>query len=153
MNQPLNFILLGIIGPQELIIISMFLILPALSLIPQIFYLLTIQNTLYAISSENRKMQPGQVWLSLIPLFGLVWQFIIVNRLADSLKDEFVSKNLKIDEERPGIGIGLAYCILFACSLIPFVGFVTVIGGLICWIIYWSKINDYKIKLNKIKNL
>jgi hypothetical protein len=126
-----------------------FLILPALSLIPLIFYLLTIQNTLYAISSENRKMQPGQVWLSLIPLFGLVWQFIIVNRMADSLKDEFVSKNLKIDEERPGIGIGLAYCILFACSVIPFVGFITVIGGLICWIIYWSKINDYKIKLKQ----
>lgn len=153
MNQSLNFILLGVIGPQELIIISIFLILPALCLIPLIFYLLTIQNTLLAISSENRKMQPGQVWLSLIPLFGLVWQFIIVNRLADSLKDEFVTKNLKIDEERPGIGIGLAYCILFACSLIPFVGFATVIGGLICWIIYWSKINDYKIKLNKIKNL
>ena len=148
MNQSLNFILLGIIGPQELIIISMVLLIP-LSLIPLIFYLLTIQNTLYAISSENRKMQPGQVWLSLIPLFGLVWQFIIVNRLADSLKDEFVSKNIKIDEERPGIGIGLAYCILFACSVIPFVGFVTVIGGLICWIIYWSKINDYKIKLKQ----
>ena len=148
MNQTLNFILLGIIGPQELIIISMVLLIP-LSLIPLIFYLLTIQNTLYAISSENRKMQPGQVWLSLIPLFGLVWQFIIVNRLADSLKDEFVSKNIKIDEERPGIGIGLAYCILFACSVIPFVGFVTVIGGLICWIIYWSKINDYKIKLKQ----
>lgn len=148
MNQSLNFILLGIIGPQELII-SMFLIIPALGLIPMIFYLLTLQNTLYAISSENRKMQPGQVWLSLIPLFGLVWQFIIVNRLADSLKAEFVSKNLKIDEERPGIGIGLAYCILFSFSLIPFIGFVIVIGGLICWIIYWSKINDYKIKLKQ----
>jgi hypothetical protein len=127
----------------------MFLIIPALCLIPLIFYLLTIQDTLYAISSENRKMQPGQVWLTLIPLFGLVWQFIIVNRLADSLKDEFVSKNLKLDEERPGIGIGLAYCILFACSLIPFAGFITVIGGLICWIIYWSKINDYKNKLKQ----
>jgi len=147
MNQSLNFILLGIIGPQELIIIALFLI--PLSLIPKIFYLLTLQNTLYAISSENRQMRPGQVWLSLIPLFGIVWQFIIVNRMADSLKAEFVSKNLKVHEDRPGIEIGLAYCILYACSLIPILGFITVIAGLVCWILYWSKINDYRIRLNQ----
>jgi len=149
MTQFLNFILLGIIGPQEIVIIGMFLLVPVLGLIPFIFYLLTLQNTLYAISSENRKMQPGQVWLSLIPLFGLVWQFIIVNHMADSLKAEFVSKNLKVDEYRPGIGIGLAYCILFCCSLIPFLGILAALGGFICWIIYWVKINEYKIKLRQ----
>lgn len=147
MNQSLNFTLLGIIGPQELIVIAMVLI--PLGLIPKIFYLLTLQNTLYAISSENRRMQPGQVWLSLIPLFGIVWQFIIVNRMADSLKAEFVSKNLKVVEDRPGIEIGLAYCILFACSLIPILGVITLIAGLVCWIIYWSKINDYRIRLKQ----
>ncbi|MBN1822417.1 MAG: hypothetical protein JXR31_11360 [Prolixibacteraceae bacterium] len=144
MNHLLNFILLGFIGPQEIIIIFLF---SGLSIIPFIFYLITLQKTLYAVSIENRKMPPEQVWLSLIPLFGLVWQFIIVNRIADSLKFEFASKGIRTDEERPGISLGLAYCILFCCSIIPFLGFLTSIGGFICWIIYWVKIGEYKNKL------
>ncbi len=147
MNQILNFILLSYIGPQEIIIL---LIIPALFVIPLIFYLLTLQNTFNAISAENRKMQSGEVWLTLIPLFGLVWQFIIVNRLADSLKAEFDVKNIKVYEERPGVGIGIAYCILFCCSIIPFVNFLTGVAGIICWIIYWSKINNYRIKLKQL---
>lgn len=70
--------------------------------------------------------------------------------MADSLKAECASKNLKVDEDGPGIGIGLAYCILFCCSLIPFLGILAALGGFICWIIYWVKINDYENKLRQI---
>lgn len=147
MNPILNAILLGFIGPQELIIIMIILIVPAVSLIPMIFYLITLQNTLKRVSLENRKMEPGMVWLSLIPLFGVVWQFIIVNKMAESLKLEFAQRGIKTNEVSPGSGIGLAYCILFACSIIPILGYATVIAGLVCWIIYWVKINDYKEQL------
>ena len=138
------------IGAAELLIILLILIL---SIIPLIFYLLTLQNTFNEISNQNRKMPSGQVWLTLIPLFGLVWQFIIVNRMSDSLKAEFVKRNIKVEEDRPGIGIGLAYCILYCCSIIPFLGILSGIAGLICWIIYWTKINGYKIKLQENRNL
>ena len=57
----------------------------ALFLIPAIFFLLTLQNTLKAISEENRKMPPANVWLMFIPLFNIVWQFIMVDRIAHSL--------------------------------------------------------------------
>ncbi len=148
MSHFLNFVLLGFIGPQEIII--MLILFLSLSIIPLIFYLITIQNTLNVISYENRKMQPAQAWLALIPIFGLVWNFIIVNRVADSLKLELAAKNIDTDEDRPGITIGLAYCILLCCSIIPFLGFLTSIAGLVCWIIYWVKINDYKMKLIRI---
>ena len=148
MNYLLNTLLLGIIGPQEIMIILVVVaIIFGISLIPMIFFLLTLQNTLNAISFENRKMEPGLVWLSLIPLFGLVWQFIIVDRMAGSLQAEFAKRGVAIEEARPGNSIGLAYCILFCCSLIPFLGYITSIAGLICWIIYWIKINDYKNRL------
>jgi hypothetical protein len=146
MNQILNFILLGVIGPQELIII---LIVPLLVLIPMILYLLTLQNTLNAVSAENRKMPPGNVWLMLIPLFNIVWQFIIVDRMADSLKAEFAKRNIVTNEERPGYSIGLTCCILSCCSIIPILGILASIGGLICFIMYWVKINDYKTKLQQ----
>ena len=35
-------------------------------LVPYIFFLLTLQNTLKAISYENRKMPPANVWLMLL---------------------------------------------------------------------------------------
>ena len=152
MNHLLNTLLLGIIGPQEIIVILIVVaVIFGISLIPMIFFLLTLQNTLNAISFENRKLEPGLVWLSLIPLFGMVWQFIMVDRMAGSLQAEFAKRGMATEEARPGNSIGLAYCILFCCSLIPFLGYVTSIAGLICWIIYWIRINDYKNRLLAVR--
>lgn len=128
--------------------IEIFIIVVALgSIIPGILYLVSLQSTLNEVSIKNRRMEPGQVWLTLIPIFGLVWQFIMVSRIADSLRAEFDDRQIQISEFRPGYSVGLAYCILFACSIIPFLGFLTSIAGLICWIIYWVKISDFKQKL------
>lgn len=148
MNHFLNAVLLGIIGPQEIIVIlTIVAIVFVASLIPLIFFLLTLQNTLNAVSFENRKMQPGEVWLTLIPLFGMIWQFFIVNRIAESLKLEFEKRGLKTEEELPGKSIGMAYAVLYCCSIVPFLGYLTAVGGLICWIMYWVKINEYKNRL------
>jgi hypothetical protein len=123
------------------------LICIAIAMIPVIFYLLTLQNALKAVSPANQKMPPGQVWLILIPLFGLVWSFIVVNRIADSLKAEFAARNIQVAEDRPGYSIGLTYCILFCCGIVPLLGILASIGGFVCWIIYWVKISEYKHKL------
>lgn len=142
---------MGNFGLTEIILIIFIFV--GIGFIPMIFYLLTLQNTLYEVKNENRRMQPGQVWLSLIPLFGLIWQFIIVTNLADSLKLEFRQRNIIVDEDRPGYGIGLAFCILGCCSIIPFLGILASIAALICWIIYWVRISDYKSKLKYFKSM
>jgi hypothetical protein len=139
---------MGKIGGTELLII-LTLAIGLLTFIPKIFYLLTIQNTFKKISLENRKMQPSLVWLSLIPIFGLIWQFIIVNNLADSLKAEFIRNNIENKENRPGIAVGLTFCILNCISIIPFIGILTSIIGIIFWIIYWVKISGFKTKLDQ----
>ena len=118
-----------------------------IGLIPMIFYLLTLQNTLNAVSPGNRKMNPGQVWLMLIPFLGAVWQFLVVGWVADSLAAEFHSRNKPVPESRPGYSIGLTYCILFVCGIIPFLGGLASLAGLVCWIIYWVKIAGYKREL------
>lgn len=118
-----------------------------LGLIPMIFYLITLSKTLTEVSEMNRKMPPGQVWLVLIPLFGMVWQFIMVNRIADSLKAEFESRNIQVTEARPGAQLGVAYCTLMVCGIIPILGGLATLAGFVCWIIYWVKINGYKTKL------
>lgn len=116
-------------------------------LIPGILYLITLQNTLKVISAENRQMPPENVWLMLIPFFNLIWHFIIVNKIADSIRAEANKQNLQLAEDRPGYSIGIAMCILSCVNLIPIINMLSGIGSLICWIIYWSKISSYKNQL------
>ena len=109
-------------------------------LVPYIFFLLTLQNTLKAISYENRKMPPANVWLMLIPLFNIVWQFIMVNNIADSIKAECERLHIPVKENKPTAGIGLAWNISSVCFFIPFAS----LASLVLWIIYWVKVNEYK---------
>ena len=118
-------------------------------IIPKIFYIITLQNTLEAISAPNRKMESGNVWLLLIPLFNVVWHFIVVNNVADSIRAEADTNGIRIAENRLGYNIGLAMCIANCFFFIPMLNFITWMIGVICWIIYWSNIVGFK---NQILN-
>lgn len=72
---------------------------------------------------------------------------MVVNAIADSLKAEFAKRNMPMNEDRPTYGIGLTMAILFCCSIIPVLGSLASLGGLVCWIIYWVKVSEYKNKL------
>jgi hypothetical protein len=127
-------------GGLALIFFLMLLII----LVPTIFYLLTLQRALEAVSAENRRMVPGQVWLSLIPLFNFVWMFIVVSRIAESFRAECYLLNIPTSETNPTQGIGTTKNILRLCTMIPIVGVLAGIGYLVCWIMHWVKVNEYK---------
>ncbi|CAN5857546.1 hypothetical protein BH11BAC7_BH11BAC7_07510 [soil metagenome] len=131
-------------GGTEIFIITIVAILVLGVFVLNIFYLINLQNTLEQVSPENRKMSPGQVWLALIPLFSLVWNFLMIGYIADSLRDEFRKRNIPSDEERPGYQLGLWVCILPLTGWIPILGAFASIGGLVCWIMYWIKMSRYK---------
>lgn len=99
------------------------------------------------MSPANQAMPPGQVWLLLIPLFGTVWHFIVVQRIADSLKAEFDMRQIPLTEQRPAYSVGLAMCICACCGIIPFLGAIASIAALVLWIIYWVKTAEYKRRL------
>lgn len=65
-----------------------------IGLIIQFFFCRTLSSCLKECSSRNRRMEPGQAFLNMIPLFGLVWIFITVNRLEESLQDEYDDRRL-----------------------------------------------------------
>ncbi len=117
-----------------------------IAIVVGVFYCLTLQKALSRCSPQNRTLTPGLVWLYLIPLFNLVWHFFIVINIAKSLHAEFVSRNM-VEEPNPGQGIGLAMCILNVSGIIPYVGFLTSLAGLVCWIIYWVKIAEFSNKI------
>lgn len=135
-----------------------------------VLFLLTQQNTLKAVKPENRLMQPGLVWLQLIPLFGQIWQFWVVTRIADSI----VKQRMSFGEDsivgladytaaedagkRPTYGMGIIYCTLLlidtALSALPHQ--LPMIQGpvgltmMTCWIIYWVRLAAEKKKLTRL---
>jgi hypothetical protein len=86
------------------------------------------------------------VWLNLVPLLSLDWQFITVVRVAESLRNEFRDRRLRGGGDY-GKGIGLAYPILGLLGIIPFVGVLFSLGSLGCFIMYWVKIAGLSGKL------
>jgi hypothetical protein len=131
------------LGLPEWVII--FVILGVI-LVPLIFYVLALQKALSQCSPGCRTLSPERVWLLLIPLFGLIWHFIIVTNLAKSLHNEFAKRNIT-EAPLPGRGVGLAMCIFSVATVIPYAGFLPGIAALVCWVYYWDKITDYSAKL------
>jgi hypothetical protein len=110
-------------------------------------------------------MKPGLVWLQLIPLFGQVWQFFVVSRIAGSIRKEIEfqegdsilgSSDLQVVErltKLPTQVIGIAYSILYIIGVFLnlfmnmgpdsplIIGTLLIfLGGMVCWIIYWVRL-------------
>jgi hypothetical protein len=138
------------LGNAELsILFAVVLVVLVIGLIPAIFYLLTLSRTLKQVAPHNQRMTPGEVWLTLIPLFGTVWHFFVVARVADSLAAEFNQRRIPCNEQRPGYNIGLWMLILPLVGFIPILGGLASLAGLVLWIVYWVRIAGYKRQLEE----
>jgi NADH:ubiquinone oxidoreductase subunit 6 (subunit J) len=130
-------------------------------LVIAIFYLLTLQRALSRVAPRNRMMEPGMVWLSLIPCLNLIWGFFIAIQVPGSLKNEFRDRG-QDDGSDYGKSIGLGNCILglvnifisnglgripeFAVAASIISGVVGIIS-LVLFIIFWVKIANYSAQL------
>ena len=113
------------------------------TLLAFLLYLQTLQNALKKCAPASRTMKPGQVWLTAIPVFGLLWHFVVVMNIANSLKNEFARLGIPCPESTPGQNIGLAACVCNCSIFIPFLGGLAAIVGIVLWIFYWKRIADY----------
>ena len=112
-------------------------------LIVAMFYLLTLMRALQKCSPQSRTMAPGLVWLLLIPLVNLVWQFFVVMALSNSLGNEFRARGMVNAPREPGKQLGLAMSVCSVCGLVPFVRVLAGPVGLVLWIFYWVKIAEF----------
>lgn len=119
-----------------------FFAVAAVFLVVGVFYILTLRRALLLCAPQNRAANPDSAWLLLIPLFNLIWQFILYPRISASLEREFRQRGLPIERD-PARSLGLTLAILHACSLIPLVNLFTGIAALVCFILYWTKISGY----------
>jgi len=124
-------------------VVAFFLLI---GLVITIFFLLTLQKALSRVAPERRTMNPPMVWLSIIPLFNLFWNFMVVMALAKSLGAEFKARNIQ-DEAEPGKTMGLIWAGLGVGCLIPGLNVLLGVPLLIFWIIYWVKISGFSAKI------
>jgi len=122
----------------------MFLLVLAIGIV----YIAYLSGVLKKCSPQSRTMQPGMVWLLLIPLVNLVWNFMVVNALADSLANEFRLRNMPTTDPTPGKSIGIAMSVCAACEMIPIVNLLAILPHLILWIMYWVKIAGFSQQLD-----
>jgi len=106
-----------------------------------VFYILTMQKALNLAGERHQKMNPGLVWLMLIPLFNLVWHFFVVKNVSESIKSWAAESGAKVDDA--GYTVGLIACIANACGLVPVVNVLAVPVGLVCVIIWWVKVAGF----------
>ena len=118
-------------------------VLIVIGIIINILFLLNLSRCLAQCSPRNRTMEPGQVWLNLIPLFGIVWMFITFIRISESLKNEYRTRGLRPDDPEFAKMTGILYMVLslVGCGII----------GLIFFIMYWVKIAGFKNELMNAK--
>ena len=115
----------------------------ALFILPAVFFLITLQNTLKAISPENRKMPFANIWFLCIPFFNFYWQFVVVNKIAQSIALECEKLHIPVKETKPTFKLGLTWCICYILFLIPIIKLWTAISIIPTWIVYWIKVNQY----------
>lgn len=127
-----------------------FLIFLAVLSIPAILFCLSIQNTLKAIKSNNRKLPAYAGWLLLIPLFSTVWQFVVAVRLAKSIELELNDNG--ISRKQPTLYAGFALAIVQVCAYIPYLNNYTVYIWIVCFLVYWAVIAAYKRKLTDLQS-
>lgn len=119
------------------------------TLLAGILYLLTLQNALKKCAPASRTMEPWKVWLVAIPVFGLVWHFVVVTNIAKSLRNEFARLGIPCPESTPGQTIGLAACACNCFIFVPLLGRFAAIVGFVLWIAYWIRIANYSRDLEK----
>jgi hypothetical protein len=125
-----------------------------------VYFLLSMSRVLSLCSRRNLTMAPGLVWLALIPFFHVVWLFVIVVKVASSLKNEFRDRGIE-NGSSYGRDIGLTTCVVYVASIVLYqIGrvspefnlFVSLPFGFIvlgCWVAYWVQVTKHAHVLNR----
>ncbi|WP_300664926.1 hypothetical protein [Fluviicola sp.] len=124
-------------------IVLLYLIIIVGILLLVIYYYKTLIDTMAYIRPQNRTTGVANILFMWIPLFSLVYGFIVYPKICESIKNEYRSHGLAEDGDF-GKGLAITMCALSFGAFIPFLNFLTPLAILIVWIILWVKLNGYK---------
>jgi hypothetical protein len=124
-----------------------------IAFIAYVAFLSAAARVLGRVEPENRRMEIGQVWLNLIPFFNLLWIVVTVERIGESIRNEFLSRGRYKRSESYGKTTGLAWLVLTGVG-VPFAAagtpclLVFWFLAFIYWVVYWAQLSGYARRLN-----
>jgi hypothetical protein len=141
----------------------------AIGLTLQILFLLNLHRTLNEVRERNREMQPGLVWLNLIPLFNIVWTIITVKKVSNSIEKEYEDRGWRTADEGFARTTGMIWAWGNVASLVlsiiqnaaqfadqaPIAMLISLLSLpvslaiLVCWIMFWVQTHQYKVRLRE----
>src|SRR5262245_28771156 len=134
---------------EDLILLGVFSVVLTVWFIINALFCLTLMRCLQRISPRNRTMEPGLVWLNLVPCLGTIWTFITVTKLTESLRKEYRWRRWRTRQGFGG-GVGTAHATLNLIGKIPLgCSFPFNIASLICLIVYWVQIAGFSARLKE----
>jgi hypothetical protein len=131
--------MVDLLSPTHFFIVLLILGMLSLGIVAIVFLYIDFDR----VPPAFRKLDPGLVWLLLIPCFSIVWNFFVFPRLSDSFKAYFQS----IGDESVGDcgrGLGLGYAITSAVAVVPILGIVAALVSLVLLVLYLVKANELK---------
>lgn len=134
-------------GAEELFALGVFLfaigVVFLIMLLVYVIVAVLLYGCLARVPKEYRRMEPGLVFLLLIPVFNMIWNFFVFLRIPDSYKAYFASQG-RTDVGDCGRSIGLWLSICVACSIVPCVNYISGPASLVLLIIFFVKIFGLK---------
>src|SRR5262249_31269790 len=82
-----------------------------------VVYVISMHTALKRVSPHNRAMQPWLVWLALIPILTVLWQFLIALGVCESLRSEFSDRD-EDDDSDYGKSLGLGAAVLLVVNAV-----------------------------------
>ncbi len=120
-----------------------FVVILLVGLAIKIVIIVLLSGCLSKIPPEHREMEPGMVWLLLIPCFDIVWNFFVFIKIPKSFQRYFAAQG-RTEFGDCGEQIGLWYSICFVGCMVPYVNAVAGIALLVLLIIFLVKVLGLK---------
>jgi hypothetical protein len=131
------------LGMPELVLLALIGSACMVPLVVEAVVAALLSSALRRLPPRYRQMDPGLIWLLMIPLFGIGWNFFVVLKVSRSYRDYFAERG-RSETGDCGEALGLAYSVCAACSLVPYLGCVTAVAALVLLVLYLVKMNTLK---------
>lgn len=138
-------------------------------LVTYIFFLLNLHRSLSEVDERDREVSPGSIWLAMIPVVGVVWLALAVGRISDSFRNAFLARGWSVEGEGFARLTGrmlaissIAFLFLHGirvaarcagdrliATLLSVVGLPLMLFILVCFIVYWVQVHQYKVRLRE----
>lgn len=84
----------------------------SISLIVNVLFCLSLRKALFLVRPENRLLRFTSIWLMLVPMLNLFFNFWVVSKMAASLNRELQDRDFEVEAPGPGYRIGMCYAFL-----------------------------------------